>query len=137
MKTKSLVLATMLVATTIVVALAKSGSDHSGHAGGSYCCWSSGDYQAEGTACGCGWCVSSHENYGSEAGCMFARLMDEADVKVTTTEKGVIIEVTSDNPDVVKHLQECWNSCVAKTSTKKPEQRTEGYTGCACYWCTP
>lgn len=38
----------------------------------------------------------------------YCELMKDAKTEVTNTDNGVIVKVTSDDPEVVKLIQECW-----------------------------
>ncbi len=39
------------------------------------------------------------------------KAMKDAKIEVTNTDNGVIVKVTSDNPEAVKLIQECWAKC--------------------------
>ena len=46
--------------------------------------------------------------------------MKEAKIEVTNTDNGIIVKVTSDNPKVVKQIQERWAKCTECHATGTP-----------------
>ncbi len=60
----------------------------------------------------------------------YCKLMKDAKTEVTNTDNGVIVKVTSDDPEVVKLIQECWaNRTACKAARSAGSEKTPAICG--------